>query len=264
VLDRFVPFARRLLANTVLVALAFFSFSIDANGQREFDWNYETWWGLMTSTRVAERLSVYNDFHYSNNLFVAYRTGLTYHPKKDNFVTTVAYAYLKLTAPFSEGSLVRSEHRPWMQVVYRVPSTKRLSTSFRFKYDMRFIRDLLPESLADSYSLNHRWRFNNALRYHFNANLESNTPVFGVLLNEALITTGPGPNGVFYEHRTHLMGEVRRGKFIYSAGCMVRYLGVSPELARMTVGPVIWVTINLNFLRFKSTGFTENPEDHTD
>lgn len=231
-------------------------------GQREVDWNYETWWGLMTSTRVAERLSVYNDFHYSKNLFVAYRTGLTYHPKGDNFVTTIAYAYLKLTAPFSNGKLVRSEHRPWMQVIYRVPSAKRLGTSFRFKYDMRFIRDLLPETLAESYALNHRWRFNNSLRYHLNPNKPTTTQFNGIMLNEALITTGLGPNGAPYEHRTHFLGEMRQGNFIFSGGYMIRYLAFNPNFSRMTHGPIFWLTINLDLLKNKKPTFLENPEDH--
>lgn len=233
-----------------------------SNGQHEVDWRSESWWGLMTSTRIAERLTVYNDLHYSNQLFVAYRTGFTYHPKGDNFVTTIAYAYLKLTAPFSDGDLVRSEHRPWMQVIYRVPTTKRLSASFRFKYDMRFIQDLLPESIGDSYSLNHRWRFNNALRYRINAKKHTTSTINAVMLNEALITTGPGPNGVFYEHRTHFLSEFRKGSFIGSAGYMLRYLGVSPSRTIMTHGPILWLTINLDFFKNMKSTLVENPEDH--
>jgi hypothetical protein len=217
----------------------------------------------MTSTRVAERWSIYADLHYSHQLFVAPRAGITYHPKGDNFVTTVAYAYLGLTTPFSEGKLIRPEHRPWMQMVYRVPSTKRISASFRFKYDMRFIRDLLPDQLGEGYSLNHRWRFNNALRYRINPS-KARSAINALMINEALITTGPGPNGVPYEHRTHLMGEASKDKFVLSLGCMVRYLGKTTEGIRMTYGPVIWLTMNLNFSKFRTPGFNDNPEDHTE
>jgi hypothetical protein len=206
---------------------------------------------------------VYADFHYSHQLFVAPRIGITYHPKRDNFVTTVAYAYLGLTTPFSEGKLIRPEHRPWMQMVYRVPSSKRISASFRFKYDMRFIRNLLPDQLGDGFSLNHRWRFNNALRYRINPG-NTNTLYNALMINEALITTGPGPNGVPYEHRTHLMGEATKGKFILSIGGMVRYLGKTPSGVRMTVGPVIWLTMNFSVLKSNRTPFVENPEDHVE
>lgn len=218
----------------------------------------------MTSARIHERFSMYNDWHYSQDLFVAYRTGLTYHPKKDNLVTTIAYAYLKLSTPFSDGDLVRSEHRPWMQIIYRVPSTKRLRASFRFKYDARFIQDLNTESLAETYSFNNRWRINNALRYRL-TNQENAPSIWNaVMLNESLITTGPGPNGVPYEHRTHFLGEFQKRSYVVSVGYMIRYLGVSPEQAVMTHGPIVWLTINFNLKKDTSPRFVDFPEDHSD
>jgi hypothetical protein len=243
-----------------------FSISLSTvSGQSYVDWNSETWWGLMTSSRVSERWSVYADLHYSHQLFVAPRAGVTYHPKSNNFVTTVAYAYLALATPFSEGKLVRPEHRPWMQTVYRVPSTKRLSASFRFKYDMRFLKEIREGQLGDKFILNNRWRFNNALRYHLNRNRNAGTAFFGVFINEALITTGTGPIPVPYEHRTHLMLDIRKEKMTYSIGGMVRYLGQNtPSSIRMTFGPVIWLTGNFNFSKFKTGDFIDNPEDHTE
>jgi hypothetical protein len=246
---------------TVLVAILLFM-ARSAYCQHAVEWNYETWWGVMSSTRVASRISLYNDIHYSNDLFVAYRTGLTYHPIGDNFITTVAYAYLKLTTPWSDGDLIRSEHRPWMQIVYRVPSSTPFSTSFRFKYDMRFIQDMLSDELLDSYSLNHRWRINNSLRYHLNASHPSADPVSAVMLNEALFTTGPGPNGVFYEHRTHFLAELRTGIVVLSGGYMLRYLAVSSSQTRMTHGPIFWLTVNLDLWNGQDSTFLENPEDH--
>jgi hypothetical protein len=225
------------------------------------DWNSETWWGLMSSTRVSDRWSIYADLHYSRQLFVAPRAGITFHPKDNNFVTTVAYAFLSLSTPFSEGRLIRSEHRPWMQMVYRVPSKRRVSASFRFKYDMRFIRDVLSDQLVDGFSLNHRWRFNNAVRFHIKPAIKK--PSYSVvLINEALITTGPGPNGVPYEHRTHFMGEISKRKLVLSVGGMVRYLGKTPNGIRMTIGPVVWLTMNLNFSQSIKNSYFENPEDH--
>lgn len=97
--------------------------------------------------------------------FFIYRTGLTYHSKSDNLDTIVGYGFLKLTAPFSNGNLVRPEHRPWMQTIYRVPSTQNLSTSFRFSYDVRFIKDLKPDATDETFSINHRWLIKSALHY---------------------------------------------------------------------------------------------------
>lgn len=232
--------------------------------QQEIEVNSETWWGVMTSAQISKRFALWNDAHFVDELFFIYRTGLTYHPKADNFVTTIGYGFLKLRAPFSDGRLVRPEHRPWMQTIYRVPSTKKLSTSFRFRYDARFMRDLEPENLGENFSFNHRWRFNNSLRYAW-GNLKGLKVRFTTtLLNEALFTTGPGPNGVRHEHRTHLLGQFGKGNFILSLGYLVRYINVSPALARINHGPVFWLTANLNLMKQNLPTFLEYPSDHAD
>jgi hypothetical protein len=231
--------------------------------QRTLTSDFETWWGVMTSVQVSKKFSIWNDAHFVDELFFIYRTGITFHPKSDNFVTTTGYSFLKLRAPFSEGQLVRPEHRPWMQTIYRVPSTKKISTSFRFRYDARFIRDLKPEALADTYSFNHRWRFNNALRYAWGDILGRDTRFFTTMLNESLITTGSGPNGAPFEHRTIFLGQYGKGNFIYSLGYIVRYVQVNPSLARLNHGPVIWLTMNLNLMKEKHQSFVEYPGDHS-
>lgn len=251
-------FCRKGIASFLFVLI-----SISAFCQREIDFGFEQpWSGIMTSLRVSERFSIYNDFHYGRYLFVAYRPALTYHSKNDKLITTAGYANIRLSAPFSEGKLIRPEHRSWLQLVYRIPSTKSLSTSFRFKYETRFIRDLNSESLANTYSYNHRWRFNNSLRYNIFTGNNITRQVNGVLINESLITTGPGPNGVFFEHRTNIMGEYRNGNFVYSAGYMFRFLGINPNLVRINHTFVFWLTINLNFKKNNESLFMENPEDH--
>jgi hypothetical protein len=231
--------------------------------QRTISSDFETWWGLMTSVQVSNKLSIWNDFHHVPRLFIIYRTGITFHPRSDNFVTTAGYSYLELTAPFSDGKLIRPEHRPWMQTIYRVPSTKKLSTSFRFRYDARFIRDLKPGAFAETYSFNHRWRFNNSLRYNWGDIIAKDTRFFTTMLNESLITTGPGPNGAPFEHRTHFLAQFGKGNFIYSLGYIVRYVDVNPSLARVNHGPVIWLTMNLNLMKPKLQTFVEYPGDHS-
>jgi outer membrane translocation and assembly module TamA len=233
--------------------------------QQEISYVNEVWWGVMTSAQVSDRLAVWNDAHFVNELFFIYRTGLTYHPKRDNLVITVGYGFLKLGTPISEGSLIRPEHRPWMQTTYRVPSTKKLSTSFRFRYDARFIQNLEAGNLTDGFSFNHRWRFNNALRYAWGNVISKNTRFTTTMLNEALFRTGPGPNGVRHEHRTHFLGQLGKGNFVYSLGYVIRYINTSPTVARINHGPVIWVTINLNLIKGKQLPtFIEYPSDHVD
>jgi len=231
--------------------------------QQDVSFAYETWWGVMTSTQVSNRLAVWNDAHFVNDLFFIYRTGLTFHNQADNLVTTVGYGYLRLGDPFSEGRLLRSEHRPWMQTVYRLPSTKPLSTSFRFRYDSRFIQDLDAESLADTYSFNHRWRFNNALRYSFGEVFGTRTRFATAFLNESLFRTGPGTAGFGYEHRTHILAQLGHGNLTKSFGYVLRYIPVNQNNLRFNHGPVFWLSINLNAMKNRSKPTIEEfPGDH--
>jgi hypothetical protein len=84
------------------------------------------------------------------------------------------------------------------------------------------------------------------------------------MLNESLITSGSGPNGAPFEHRTHLLGQLNKGDFTYSLGYIVRYIDVNPNLSRLNHGPVFWLTINLNLMKKHPIHFTEFPEDHAD
>ncbi|WP_194777832.1 porin family protein [Pararhodonellum marinum] len=248
----------------IVVSGLFFSTHTTLKAQQDISFNYETWWGVMTSAQVAPQWSVWNDAHFVDQLFFIYRTGLTYHNKKDNIVGTAGYGWLRLTAPFSEGSLVRTEHRPWGQVIFRVPSTKKVSTSFRFRYDARFIRNVAQSDFLPGYSFNHRWRFNNALRYNWGNLISPNTRFTNSFLNEALFTTGPGSNGFRHEHRTHFLAGLAKGNINYSIGYVIRYINLSPEIARINHGMVFWVTINFNLMKGKLPTIKEFPGDHVD
>lgn len=243
--------------------LFIFYFSIHiSKAQQEVSYANEVWWGVMTSVQVSERWAIWNDSHFVNDLFFIFRSGLTYHPKKSNFNATVGYGYLTLAAPFSEGRLIRSEHRPWMQTVYNIPSNSRLSNSLRFRFDVRFIENLEVDRIGEGFSYNHRWRFNHSLRYNWEDLIFKETRFFTTILNEALFNGGPGPNGVRHEHRTFFLGQLNKGNFTYSLGYVVRYINVSPTLARINHGPVFWLSINLNFMKGKLPTATEFPSDH--
>jgi hypothetical protein len=241
-----------------VIFMAFFQVAI---AQKDVSTNYETWWGVMTSVQMAPRWSVWNDVHFVNDLFFIYRTGGTFHNKKDNLITTAGYAWLRLGAPFSDGQLVRTEHRPWGQVVYRLPNWGRWSTSFRFRYDGRFIQNLEPNQLGEGFTFNSRWRFNNALRYRIGQVKGTNNRFFVSMLNESLFVSRNSTNGFPFEHRTHLLGQLGRGDFVYSLGYVVRYIDVNATTARINHGMVFWLSISLNAVKGKQPTFQEFPSD---
>ncbi len=232
---------------------------------RDIAVNYETWWGLMTTAQYSKRMSMWNDFHHVNGLFWIARTGLNYHNPKDNIVATAGYGMLGLGTPWSDGALIRREHRPWGQVVYRWQPVGNWSFSNRFRYDARFFADLDREAerIQDSYSFNHRWRFNAAVRYSF-GNLISPSTIFSLgFLNESLISTGPGNNGFPFEHRTHLMANLRYRGTTYSLGYIGRYIEVNDQQARINHGLVVWVSLHMKTKRYGRT-FIELPGEHSE
>jgi hypothetical protein len=83
-----------------LFIFTFLSYSIQSRAQQQFQYNYETWWGVMTSVRVSEKWSVWSDAHFVDETFFIYRTGMTYHNKRDNLVTTAVYSWLVLPSLF--------------------------------------------------------------------------------------------------------------------------------------------------------------------
>lgn len=219
----------------------------------------------MTNTKFSKSWSWWNDAHFVNNLFFIYRTGLTYHTPNNRFVITGGYAWLRLGTPFSDGSLIRTEHRPWYQVVYRIPAKSPFSVSFRYRYDARFRQDFNREDqvMLDSFSFNHRHRFNMGLRYNWGNVVSKNSNLITSFLNESLFTTGEGIDGFNFEHRTHLLAGLNIKGNTYTIGYLFRYI---PSDTRIQVrhGLVLWVTMNFVTKKMLTRSFNEYPADHAE
>lgn len=255
----------RALAPISVIFLLLFCCA-NANGQsRELQTNYETWYGVMTSSQLSKRFSWWNDFHHVNNLFWIARTGITYHNKPDNVVATLGYGGLGLGAPWSDGELIRREHRPWGQVVYRFQPIGRWSISTRYRGDARFIGDIDRENqeLLPTNSFNYRHRFNVGVRYSLGRLMGENTITNLSFLNETLINVGPGQNGFPFEHRTHFLFGVRKNASTYTLGYIFRYIEVNDTQARINHGLVLWLSFHLTTRRMKRA-YKELPMDHTE
>lgn len=223
---------------------------------------YQNWLGLMTSTQISERFSLWNDAHYVNKSFFIYRTGITYHSKQNRTVTTVGYARLLLTAPFSDGNLVRDEHRAWAQIIYRLPGGPKFGTSFRFRYDARFRENLLVNETGSGYDLSHRFRFNAVVRYNWGKVLTKNHDFTTSLLNESLFMDGAAIDQTLWEHRTFLMFGLSKGGNTYSMGYVMRFMDLNPSLTRINHGLVLWATIHFDLRKIRRPSLIIHPTDH--
>lgn len=232
-----------------------------AFGQRELLDESENWLGVMTSGQFAPNYAFWLDSHFVNHLFWIIRSGLTYQTVNGQWGITAGYAYLRLGAPFSEGRLIRPEHRPWGQIVYRIPSEGPFSVNFRFRYDARFRANLGPTGVEEGYMFSNRLRFNNSLRYNFRDLLSPKFNFATSLLNESLFTTGPAPVANPFEHRVFLLLNFQKNNLTLSPGYQVRLLEFQPDFMRIRHGFVFWVTYNYRFKDFRRRNFDILPTE---
>jgi len=123
----------------------------------------EFWAGYITSMRISESWSIWNDWHFVDNAFFASRHGLTYQTPK-GYRISGGYAFVATATSFTS-DLVRSEHRPWGQVEKVFSLHPKISFRSRLRYDARFRRGIEGNALSDSFVFYHRLRTMNSLRF---------------------------------------------------------------------------------------------------
>ncbi|MBW3467991.1 DUF2490 domain-containing protein [Arthrospiribacter ruber] len=236
--------------------------SFKSKAQRELITDTEMWWGLMTSGQFAPNWSIWLDTHHVPDLFLILRSGITFHPQDQKWSITAGYARLGLTTPFSEGALIRPENRPWGQVVYRMPSTGKLSLNLRYRHDMRYRARFSNTEIIEGFNLNHRLRFNGSLRYNWGNALSQNFNFSTTLFNESLFTVGPSTVDNPFEHRVFFLFNFQKSTLTFSPGYHFRMATPNPEIVRILHGPFLWVTLNYNLKDFRRHFLREFPGDH--
>ncbi|SMD45218.1 Protein of unknown function [Aquiflexum balticum DSM 16537] len=249
-----------LMKNSLL--LLFFIITFSSFAQRQKSVNSEVWFGFMTSGQIAPKWSLWLDTHHVPDLFLILRGGLTYHTADQKFALTAGYARLGLATPFSEGSLIRPENRPWGQIVFRVPSKNNFSASFRYRHDMRYRANLTQTEVIDGFSLNHRLRFNVSLRYNWKNALSPHFNFSTTLFNESLFTQGPAPSSNPFEHRTFLLFSFQKKTVTFSPGYHIRFSLPTSNTLVINHGLFLWINVNYKFKDFRRHTLKEFPGDH--
>jgi hypothetical protein len=206
--------------------------------QKEVLQQEQVWLGYMTSGRVSERFSVWNDFHYIPGGFGVVRTGLTAHlPHRMD--VTAGYAYVWL--PVGE-QLRRREHRPWGQVVVPTPLGGNFALQHRLRWDMRYRQRVMAGELADGYTLVHRARVQAVLRRNFPGLAVGGVVPSLVAANELLMHLGRESAAPFDQNRISLMAAARYKGLMLQAGYMNRYVqSATPGRFSSNHTLVIWL-----------------------
>ncbi|WP_299986770.1 DUF2490 domain-containing protein [uncultured Pontibacter sp.] len=188
--------------------------------QKEVQQNEQLWFGYMTSSRVSERFSIWNDFHYIPDGFGVVRTGLTTHfPNRID--VTAGYAHVWLPVG---GELRRREHRPWAQLVIPTPLGGNFALQHRLRWDLRYRQRLAAGELAEGYTFNHRARLQTVLRRNFPALTIGGVLPSLVVSNELLMNLGEEATAPFDQNRISLMAAARYQGLMLQAGYMNRYV----------------------------------------
>lgn len=216
--------------------------------EKEITSNEQFWMGYLTSGKLSEKYSLWNDFHYVPNSFFVARTGLTRYFHK-NLNLTAGYAYLNIHT-LSEGvKLKRKEHRPWMQMVASHKISDRLKMINRIRYDMRFRQDFANGELLNSFTFNHRLRMLISMRFPLvGKEIIGGTPFINIT-NEILVNFGEHvENNYFDQNRTWLTFGTRLDNFSIQAGYMHRFIQL-PQDQRFVRSHnlVLWVSHNFDF-----------------
>lgn len=166
--------------------------------EKTVDTKFAQWVGYMTTTRLTDRWSVWNDFHYNPGAFGVARTGVTMHLFNNQLTWTNGYGFLWLTSASTDPELDRHEHRPWGQFTTTQKLTNTLSFNTRFRYEARFRQKVTAGDVVDGYNFNWRFRFLFSARQSI-PQLKSKTfgtPFIG-LTNEVLMNMG---DEIVYNH----------------------------------------------------------------
>lgn len=134
--------------------------------QKEITVGEESWFGILTQTRLTDHWGIWLDAHYrvkdhfmeNASLFIV-RPGITYYLNNDVRLTT-GYACLDLYPGEGHENVTQPEHRIWQQLQWYTKYNEiRLMQCIRL--EERFKHKLLnDDELANGYNFNYRTRYN--------------------------------------------------------------------------------------------------------
>jgi hypothetical protein len=205
--------------------------------------NQQVWFGYMTSTKLNDSYSVWNDFHYVPEGFFVARTGLTHHAKNTNL--TAGYAFLLLPQSTAEPKLKRQEHRPWAQVVFSFPLQRSFSLVHRLRYDARFKQNVVNNELMDGSTFTNRVRFLTALKKMIGSSGDRKWRPYVVFANEVLLNFGESVASTFDQNRIQLSLGLQGKNIQFQVGYMNRFVQTDATRYIHNHTLLFWVTHKL-------------------
>ena len=221
--------------------------------------NNQFWLGYMTSATIAEKYSVWNDFHLVPEGFCVVRTGLTRH--FTNASITGGYAFLWLPPGSGKTSLTRLEHRPWGQIQFNTRLSEKSTLTQRIRYDARFREKVIDGHIVDGFGFNHRVRFLVSIRKMFLTDAIKSAKPYISVSDEVLLNFGKEVSfNTFDQNRLSVAFGLQTSNTQYQLGFMNRFVQTGPDRYTLNHTVVFWITQKFD-LR-KASGTKETVPHH--
>lgn len=208
----------------------------------------QAWIGYMTSGKINDHFSLWNDVHYASENFVLFRHGITYKLGK-NVSATGGYAWGYLSGAGSK-QLRINEQRPWGQIVFNMPMGSDWKFQQRIRYDARFKEKVLNGEIQEGhYGFNHRLRYMVNVRKTIDGKPFDENSTFLSLNNEVLVNFGKEITG---NNLDQFRASLFIGKNFKNAtvqlGYMYRYVPQkTPNTYKNYHGITLWINQNYKF-----------------
>ncbi|MCW5898310.1 MAG: DUF2490 domain-containing protein [Flavobacteriales bacterium] len=209
----------------------------------------ELWAGYIGTIRVAEKWSVWQDYHGVPEAFAVARYGVVWKPTA-HWQAVGGFGWVWTSTSFTS-ELVRGEYRPWGQVLGQTRLGERWAGQLRFRYDARFRQRLGDGVVLDDHGFNHRLRL--MARVRRDLRTMANGDVLHLnLMDELLYNTGREVRDGVDQNRLYLLMGFTHKRYTLLGGYHVRMIPQTAGGMRYNHGITLWLlhTIDVRH-RFK-------------
>jgi hypothetical protein len=220
----------------------------------------ELWLGYIGTVRVADKWSLWQDYHFVPDAFAVARYGLTY--KLNTRVQMTGGLGFVWTATSFTDELVRREYRPWGQVIGQARLGGRLAGQARFRYDARHRQRLDGGEVLNEYGMYSRLRLMARVRTDLHT-LPNGDVLHLNLMDELLYNSGREVANGVDQNRLYLLMGFTHKQYTLLGGYHVRMIPLAAGGMRYNHGLTVWFlhTIDIRH-RFKRPVEEELPLPH--
>lgn len=203
----------------------------------------EFWLGYNGNIKLSKNWGIWTDLQYVTTSFAAIRIGAT-RTIYESHKGTIGYGRVYASTSFAD-KLIRDEHRPWAQLLGKFELSKRLSYNYRLRYDARFRKEIIGETILDSYIFYNRFRWQSDFRFKIK-DLGSGKSFHVDLADELLVNAGKQVKNGIDQNRFYAFLGYTTPAVTILAGYDWRFIPQANGININRHGITVWVTHSIH------------------